>query len=124
MRKVDSDTALASSTVGSGICIKGRIIGDGDLSIEGTVEGEIAIQGDLTIAPDATVNGAIEAASVTIEGTYEGDIVSAGIVRAGAGAVVRGTVSGDSFSVDEGAVVSADISADFELPEELRGGRR
>ncbi len=121
MHKVDHQDA---STLGRGIAIKGRITGDGSLVIQGNVDGEIAIQGDLTIDADANVQGSVDATAIAIDGSFDGDIAASGPVRANAGSVVRGTVSGASFSMDDGAVVSATISADFDLPEELRTSRR
>jgi len=121
MRKHEADVA---STLGSGISIQGRITGDSDLTVEGSVEGEIAIQGDLMIVAGAQVSGSVQAGVVTVEGSLEGDVVASGPVHAAAGSTLRGNVKGEAFSMDEGAMVAATVSSDFELPEELREGRR
>jgi len=121
MRKLEAD---ATSTLGSGTSIQGRITGDSNLTIEGTVQGDIAIQGELIVSAGAHVHGSVEASAVAVEGTIDGDIVAAGSVHAGAGATLRANVKGEAFSMDEGAVVVATVSADFDLPEELCGGRR
>ena len=38
------------SVIGAGTKVRGRIHGDGDLLVEGNVEGDIALRGALTIA--------------------------------------------------------------------------
>ena len=89
--------------IGSGARIRGRIHGDGDLVVEGQVEGDVAIRGELTVAEGATVTSkAVEAQSVTIAGAFEGDVTATGPVRVAGGAQVRGNLRGSTVSIDEG----------------------
>lgn len=113
-----------ASTLGRGVGIKGRVTGDGDLTVEGTIEGELSIGGALHVANEAQVRARVEAASVLVEGLLEGDISSPGPVKASAGAKLTGTITAESFAMDDGADVSAEIVAEFELPPELTGRSR
>jgi cytoskeletal protein CcmA (bactofilin family) len=110
-----------ASTFGRGVGIKGRVTGDGDVTIEGTVDGELSIGGALHVAGEARVHAKVEAASVLVEGVLEGDITSSGPVKAGTGAKLKGTIVADAFSMDDGAEVSAQVVAEFDLPPELTG---
>lgn len=110
-----------ASTLGRGVGIKGRVTGDGDLTVEGRIEGELSIGGALHVADEARVIARVEAASVLVEGTLEGDVSSSGPVKVTAGSRVKGTITAESFAMDDGADVSAEIVADFELPPELTG---
>ena len=111
--------------IGGGARVRGRIHGDGDLVVEGQVEGDLAIRGDLTIAEGATVTSkAIEAQSVTIAGTLEGDVAATGPVRLAAGARVRGNLRGSAVAIDDGARFSGRLDCEFELPPELGGASR
>jgi cytoskeletal protein CcmA (bactofilin family) len=87
--------------------------------VEGKVEGEITIEGDLTIAADGIVNSTASAADVIIAGTLDGDVRARGVVRIQRGAKVRGDIHGETFSLDEGAEFAGRLDADFELPPEL-----
>ncbi|MCU0692033.1 MAG: polymer-forming cytoskeletal protein [Polyangiaceae bacterium] len=118
-RDVTQASEDQDSTLGRGISIRGQITGEGNLAVEGSVEGEIAISGDLHVADGAEVRAKVEAASAVIDGAVEGDIACAGPVRASAHAVVRGTVRAEAFTMEEGARVSATIEAEFDLPAEL-----
>lgn len=111
--------------IGSGARVRGRIHGEGDLVIEGQVEGDLVLRGDLTIAEGASVTSeAVEAAAVTIAGALEGDVAATGPVRIAAGARVRGNVRGSAVSIDDGARFSGRLDLEFELPPELGGSLR
>ena len=115
------------AVIGRTTRVRGRVSGDGDLIIEGNVEGDIAVRGDLTIAEGGRATSSIEADAVTVRGELEGDVRARGIVRIEAGARVRGDVQGESVALEEGAEFVGRLDASFELPAELGGataGRR
>jgi cytoskeletal protein CcmA (bactofilin family) len=108
--------------IGSAARIRGRIQGDGDLLIEGYVEGNVALRGDLTIAEGATVSSeSVSAHSVVVEGTLEGNLVASGPVHLAAGARVRGDVTSNAVVIDDGARFSGRLDCEFDLPPELGG---
>ena len=95
--------------------------GDGDLLIEGNVEGDITVRGDLTIAEGGRATSTIEASAVTLRGELDGDVRASGAVRIEAGARVRGDMQGESVSLEEGAEFVGRLDAPFDLPAELGG---
>jgi len=111
--------------IGSGARIRGRIHGEGNLVVEGHVEGDLAIRGDLTIAEGGSVEAkTIEAQSVVVGGTLEGDLSASGPVHLIVGARVRGNLRGSAVAIDEGARFSGRLDCEFELPPELGGSAR
>lgn len=116
------------AVIGKTTRVRGRVSGDGDLRLEGSVEGDIALRGDLTIAEGAQASSNVEARAVTVGGVLEGDVRASGIVHIESGARVRGDVRGESVAIDDGAEFTGRLDADFELPPELGGssggGRR
>ena len=102
MARSTTRTDAREAVIGRSTRIRGRISGDGDLVIEGNVEGDIDV------------------GTVTVRGEVEGDIKARGAVRIESGARVRGDVSGE-FSLEEGAEFVGNIEADFEMPAELGG---
>lgn len=115
----------AQARIGGSTRVRGRIHGDGDLVVEGQVEGDVAIRGELTVAEGASLTSkAVEAQTVTIAGAFEGDVAATGPVRVVGGARVRGNLRGSSVSIDEGARYSGRLECEFELPAELGGSSR
>lgn len=105
----------------AGTSVRGRIVGDGDVRVLGSVEGDISVQGSVAIGEGGTVRGdALEARDVTVEGELSADVTAEGAISIQRGAVVRGKLRGRAIRIEEGASVSADLDADFELPDALR----
>src|SRR5450755_1821880 len=102
-----------TARIGSGARVRGRIHGEGDLVVEGQVEGDLAIRGELTVAQGASVTSeAIEAQSVIIAGALEGDVAATGTVRLVAGSRVRGNLRGSSVAIDDGARFSGRLACE------------
>ncbi len=113
--------AAAAGVIGATTRVRGRINGDGDLTVEGSVEGDITVGGDLVVGAGASVTSNVDAHSVTVSGTLEGDVAARGNVRILAGAKVRGDVRGGEVTLEEGAEFTGRLDGDFELPAELTG---
>jgi cytoskeletal protein CcmA (bactofilin family) len=104
-----------------GTVVRGRITGEGDLRVLGTVEGDVALRGSLVVGEGGRVlAGTVEATYVSVEGELGGDIVATGELVIHAAGTVRGRLRGASIRIHEGATVAAEIESDFELPEALR----
>jgi cytoskeletal protein CcmA (bactofilin family) len=107
------------AVLGAGVRVRGHVRGDGDLCIEGDVEGDVAVSGGLDLGEQARVVGKLAARGVKIAGKLEGDVKSDGPVALGAGAQVRGDVTASGFSMEEGARFDGLVEVDFELPDGL-----
>jgi cytoskeletal protein CcmA (bactofilin family) len=107
--------------IGQSTRVRGRIAGSGDVRLEGSVEGDISIGGDLVIVSGGRAQSTVEARGVTVGGELEGDVRAEGAVRIESGARMRGDVTGSSIAIDDGAEFVGRLNADFELPAELGG---
>jgi cytoskeletal protein CcmA (bactofilin family) len=111
-----------ANVLGRSVRIRGRVSGDGDLRVEGDVEGDVKIGGALEVGDGATVSGNVTANSVLIQGALTGDVDAQGPVHIRAGARVSGNMSGSEVALEEGAAFNGRIDAIFELPDGLGGG--
>lgn len=109
----------AESVLGRGAKVRGRIGGDGDLRVEGQVEGDVRISGQLAIEEGAAVTGDVEASAVVIGGALTGDVAVRGSVTIRAGAEVAGNLDGAEVVLEEGASFTGRIEAEFDMPAEL-----
>lgn len=124
-RSRTSETSESTSVLGRGARVRGRVSGDGDLRVEGQIEGGVTLSGELAIDETGSITGDIDAASVTIAGVLLGNVVAHGAVMIRAGARVEGNMGGAEVSLEEGASFAGRIEAEFDLPAELmpRQGR-
>jgi cytoskeletal protein CcmA (bactofilin family) len=121
-RTTTASRGANEARVGSTTRIRGRIHGDGDLVIEGKVEGNVTLRGDLTIAQGGSVETeSVSAHAVLIAGTLEGSVVASGPVRLSPGARVRGNLQGSAVAIDDGARFTGRLDCEFDLPPELGG---
>lgn len=109
------------TVVGQGTRVRGNISGEGDLRIEGAVEGGVALQGALLVAESGTVEADVQASSLVVEGTIEGDVTVSEAVAIRATGRIHGTIRAAGLAIEEGANLSSRIEMDFDMPEELTG---
>jgi cytoskeletal protein CcmA (bactofilin family) len=117
----ERDREAGEAVIGRSTRVRGRVSGEGDLVIEGSLEGDVTLRGDLTIAEGGRATSTIEATAVTLCGELDGDVRASGAVRVEAGARVHGDVSGESVSIEEGAEFVGRLELAFEMPAELGG---
>lgn len=91
------------SIVAENLRIIGNLTSDGDIQVEGIVDGDIATK-KLTVGAGATVNGVIVGDEITIAGTVNGQI-TARAIRLTRTAKVIGDINHDSLSIEAGAFV-------------------
>jgi cytoskeletal protein CcmA (bactofilin family) len=115
-------TASREAVIGRSAKVRGRITGEGDLTVLGQVEGEVSLKGDLTVGEGGSITSNVDANTVTISGSLEGDVRASGVIRIEAGARVRGDMHGSSVAIEDGAEYTGQLDAQFDLPPELSGG--
>lgn len=93
-----------SAVIGSKITLKGELIGEEDLLIEGVVEGAIDLKGhNLTIGTQGTINADAMAKVITVEGKVNGDLFGSERVLIKSTSEVNGNVTAELISIEEGA---------------------
>ena len=92
---------MPSSIIGKGLIVRGDLASDGDIQIDGTVEGDVS-SAKLTIGEAGAVNGTVVAEHVVIAGAVTGEIRSKTVAMAHT-ARVRGDISVDSLAIEAGA---------------------
>jgi len=90
--------------------LTGTLSVDGDVRVEGAVEGEIRASGDIDVESTSTTRARLEGRNVSVRGSVAGDIVaSARLSVAGSGSV-KGDVQAARLRVDDGASVNGRIT--------------
>ncbi len=103
------------SVVGSGTRITGRISGTGALRIEGSVMGDVNVNGDTELAEAGSIEGNLNGESLDIAGSLLGDGRASGAIAVRSSARVRGELRAAEISIEAGARVSVRLETEFEL---------
>ncbi len=109
-KKVIPGTAgpATPSIISADLRVIGNLESDGDLQVDGQVEGDIRTR-SVIVGEGAHVKGAILADSVRVCGAVTGQIKAASVTLAGT-AMVKGDVIQQSFSVEAGASLEGRVS--------------
>lgn len=93
----------AESVIAADLTIEGKIEGSGHVRLVGKFNGDVNVQGDLTIEPGAKVTGSVRAAKVTIGGELEGNIEAASSVELLKSGVLNGDLKAGTLTVAAGS---------------------
>jgi cytoskeletal protein CcmA (bactofilin family) len=90
--------------------LAGKLMTEGDVRVQGTVEGELTAAGDITIEDKATVKANVEGRNVSVRGDVEGDLlVKDRLLLAGSGSV-QGNVRVRRLAIEDGATLNGNVS--------------
>ena len=96
--------------IGASIKIKGDIVGDENLVIDGDVEGQISLAShDLTIGASGSVTANLSAKVVHIHGTVNGDIEGSELVVVSKTGRVLGNIVAPRVTLEDGAQFKGSI---------------
>ena len=88
------------------LVVKGDVENQGDLRIEGRMDGNVTGHGTITVAEQSEVYGNVEGRQVIVMGRVEGNVTGVEKVEVLEKATVNGDVTSARISVEEGASVS------------------
>ena len=99
---------IAAKTV-----IKGEIMGDEDVVVEGNVEGQIKITRDLRVGANGVVKATVEAQSIIVSGEVIGDCQASVRVEIQSTGRLTGNIRAPKIVIAEGAMFrgNSDMSA-------------
>lgn len=86
---------------------EGKLRSEGDVRVEGVVQGEIDAAATLVIADQARVMGTIRARNVLIGGEVEGDVLCEERLEVLPGGSARGQINSGTLVVHEGAYIDS-----------------
>jgi len=105
---IESSTAKAS--LGKSVVVKGHLLSGEDLTIDGEVEGTIAVlEHRLTIAANGRVRADVNARDVEIWGSIEGKLEAVNQVHIRKGARFVGEIHAAGLVIEEGGYIKGSI---------------
>lgn len=103
MSRSNEKTSAAVNAIGQGSTIKGDIITEGDLRIDGTLSGTIKTKGRLVLGESGLVEGEIICQNALIAGTIKAKIQVTELLSLKATANLHGDIVTNKLSIEPGA---------------------
>jgi cytoskeletal protein CcmA (bactofilin family) len=90
--------------IGSKTHLKGEVVGDEDVVVEGIIEGHVRITRDLRVSTGGAVRATVEAQSVIVSGEVVGDCTATQRVEIQATGRLTGNIRAPRIVIAEGAL--------------------
>ena len=109
-KQKDKSSESGSTIIGPSISIKGEITGEGDLMVQGQVEGTIDFKNNnVTIDSTGRIKADINARIITIEGEVEGNLLGEKKIVLRPSGRVLGDMRAPAINLEEGAKFKGNI---------------
>lgn len=99
----------AETIIGASIKVKGNFQGQGNIIIEGALEGSLKTEANLFIGDRAKVVANIESKDSSINGEVRGNIKARGYLALGSTARIFGDIQYSELSIEKGAVINGQL---------------
>ncbi len=99
----------AETIIGASIKVKGNFQGQGNIIIEGALEGSLKTASDVFIGHQAKVVANIESKGAVINGEVRGNIRAKGYLSIGETAKIFGDIQYGEISIDKGASINGQL---------------
>src|SRR5262245_45674596 len=109
-----------ANSIGRTTIIRGSVRGDGDLEIQGRVDGNVSVTGELVIGDGALIKSSVSARRVVVRGAIAGDVTAEGSVVLESGARVVGDLGAPQIGIRPGALVRGNVSTGGASPGRAR----
>ncbi|HEY6736304.1 MAG TPA: polymer-forming cytoskeletal protein [Candidatus Saccharimonadia bacterium] len=106
-RKIHEDAlgvAGAETIIGTGVKLKGNLITESDLVIDGRLEGNITAAGNVSVGVNAHITGDISGVNVSVAGELHGNISAQNEASILATGQVRGNISAGGLAIASGGI--------------------
>ncbi len=105
MRKKETNHGEIESFISPGVVIKGELISQGSIRVDGTLEGSVNIKGSLLLGEKGNVKGDIQAANMILAGQVEGTVTLTERLDITNTGVMLGDISARIITVEEGGML-------------------
>lgn len=92
------------TVIGPSVKVKGDFNGQGNIIVEGTVDGSLKTNGNLEVGKTAKITANVEAKEAKIGGQVSGNVKIKGFLEITATAKIFGDIEASSLSIERGAI--------------------
>ncbi len=101
--------------LGKGLILRGELTGEGDLQVQGHLEGTISVTGTVVILEGASIQADVSATDIVVAGVVRGNLMASGKVEISSTGHLMGDVRSKVLIVREGAALNGRINVETPL---------
>ena len=101
--KTENNQSSALNMIGTGTIIKGDLSSDGDLRVDGKIEGNTASKSKIALGPSSEIIGNVSASSADISGKIDGDLEITETLFLRATDKINGNIKTSKILIESGA---------------------
>jgi len=101
--------------IGKSVVIKGNISGGGSLYLDGELEGNVELNGSLTVGPEGRVRANLQARSIEVQGRVEGDLYGLEHTKLKKSATVVGDIYTPRIAIEDGMSLTGSVHANKDI---------
>lgn len=106
--------AHTTTIIGPETTVQGAVTGQGPLSVEGVVHGQVSLEQELTIAETGSVQGEVRVREAIVHGHLEGTLIATERLILTSSARVTGHIEAPLIRIDDGAHFSGEVAMELE----------
>ena len=110
MPETPSAVPKQSTVIARGVRLDGDFVSQGDVLIDGEVQGTVKTGGLLTVGPEASLKAEVDAVEAVIAGRVEGNIKIAKRLQLKSTSKLTGDITCETLSIEAGASVNGKVS--------------
>ncbi len=105
------------NVIANGTLVKGDITSNGDIQIDGNLEGTVVSKSKVIVGEKGVIKGTINAANVEIMGTVTGDITASNTMSLKSTAKVNGNLKTVTIVIEQNAVLNGNCKMGKDEPQ-------
>jgi len=106
----EADNSTTINLISLGTDITGDIKCNGDIRIDGTLNGNMVTKGKVVIGPTGRIKGEVECKNSEVSGVVDGKISVSQLLNLKASSKIFGTIITDKLSIEPGAVFTGNCT--------------
>jgi cytoskeletal protein CcmA (bactofilin family) len=111
-----NETSQLINILSDGTRIKGDIVSNGDIRIDGEMVGNLAAKGKVVIGEHGKIEGQVQATNVEVSGLIKGKVSAKELLNMKASAKIDGDITAGKLSVEPGAVFTGTCTMGIAKP--------
>jgi len=112
------ETTAAINLISNGTEITGNIVSNGDIRIDGALNGNLNTKGKVVIGPSGKVKGEVFCKNLEVSGIIEGKVSVENLLNLKTSSKIYGEIATSRLSIEPGAV----FTGNCKMNEEVKNG--